>query len=64
MMYSVFGFNIPVDIIVAILVGNSILLVFAFVGFRNLKLQIRELKNELNKIKDKQKEIKELQTDI
>jgi hypothetical protein len=59
MMYSLFGFEIPVDIIVAILVVNTILLVAAVVGFRNLRLQIRDLKNLLAKIKAKQKEIRE-----
>ena len=58
-MYSLFGFEIPVDIIVAILVVNTILLVAAVVGFRNLRLQIRDLKNLLAKIKAKQKEIRE-----
>jgi hypothetical protein len=58
-MYSLFGFEIPVDIIVAILVVNTILLVAAVVGFRNLRLQIRDLKNLLDKIKAKQKEIRE-----
>jgi hypothetical protein len=40
-------------------VVNTILLVAAVVGFRNLRLQIRDLKNLLDKIKAKQKEIRE-----
>ena len=59
MMYSLFGFGIPVDIIVAILVVNTILLIAAVVGFRNLRLQIRDLKILLAKIKARQKEIRE-----
>ncbi len=59
MMYSLFGFEIPVDIIVAILVVNNILLIAAVVGFRNLRLQIRDLKILLDKIKARQKEIRE-----
>jgi hypothetical protein len=60
MMYSLFGREIPADIIVAILVVNTILLIAAVVGFRNLRLQIRDLKNLLDKIMVKQKEIREL----
>jgi len=58
-MYSIFGFEVPVDVLVAILVINTILLVAAVVGFRNLKLQIRDLKSLLDKIKAKQKELRE-----
>lgn len=58
-MYSIFGFELPIDVLVAILVINTILLVAAVVGFRNLKLQIRDLKSLLDKIKAKQKELRE-----
>lgn len=58
-MYSLFGFNIPVDIILAILVVNTTLLVIALVGFRNLRLQIQDLRSLLDKIKAKQKEMRE-----
>jgi len=57
--YTVFGYDIPTDVIIAILVVNTILLVVAVVGFTNLRLQIRDLKNLLDKIKAKQKEIRE-----
>jgi len=58
-MYSLLGFEVPVDVIIAILVINTILLVVAVIGFRNLKLQIRDLKSLLDKIKAKQKELRE-----
>jgi hypothetical protein len=58
-MYSIFGFEVPIDVLIAILVINTILLVVAVVGFRNLKLQIRDLKNLLDKIKAKQKELRD-----
>ncbi len=58
-MDTLFGFEIPIDVIVAILVVNTILLIVAVVGFRNLRLQIRDLKTLLDKIKTKQKEIRE-----
>jgi len=57
-MYTIFGFEVPIDVLVAILVINTILLVAAVVGFRNLKLQIRDLKSVLDKIKAKQKELR------
>jgi hypothetical protein len=57
MTYSVFGFDIPVNVIISILVVNSILLIAAIVGFSNLRSQIRELTELLNKIKAKQKEL-------
>ncbi len=57
-MYSIFGFEIPVDVIVAALVANIILVIAGAVGFRNLALQIRDLKTLIEKIKSKQKEIK------
>jgi hypothetical protein len=57
MTYSVFGFDIPVNVIVSILVVNSILLIAAIVGFTNLRSQIRELTELLNRIKAKQKEL-------
>jgi hypothetical protein len=58
-MYSIFGFEVPIDVIVAILIVNTILLVAAVVGFTNLKLQIRDLKNLLDRIKAKQKELRD-----
>jgi hypothetical protein len=58
-MYTIFGFEVPIDVLVAILVINTILLVAAVVGFRNLKLQIRDLKSLLDKIKAKQKELRD-----
>jgi hypothetical protein len=58
-MYSIFGFEVPIDVLIAILVINTILLVVAVVGFRNLKLQIRDLKILLDKIKARQKELRE-----
>ena len=57
-MYSIFGFEIPVDVIVAALVVNIIFVIAGAVGFRNLALQIRDLKTLIEKIKSKQKEIK------
>jgi hypothetical protein len=57
MTYSVFGFDIPVNVIISILVVNSILLIAAIVGFTNLRSQIRELTELLNKIKARQKEL-------
>jgi hypothetical protein len=57
--YTVFGFDIPTDVIIAILVVNTILLVVAVVGFTNLRLQIRDLKSLINRIKAKQKELRE-----
>lgn len=57
-MYSIFGFEIPVDVIVAALVVNIILVIAGAVGFRNLALQIRDLKALIEKIKSKQSEIK------
>jgi ABC-type nitrate/sulfonate/bicarbonate transport system permease component len=59
MIDSLFGFDVPGYIIIAILVVNFILAVLAFVGFRNLKRQINDLKSILEKIKAKQKEIRE-----
>jgi hypothetical protein len=41
----------------AILV-NFLLIILAIIGFRNLKMQIRELQNQLSRIKEKQKEIR------
>jgi hypothetical protein len=58
-MYSLVGFDVPVDIIIAILVVNTMLLIVEVVGFRNLRLQIRDLKSLLDKIKAMQKEIRE-----
>jgi hypothetical protein len=54
------GFDIPIYIIVAILIANTVLLIVEAVGFRNLRLQIRDLKILLNKIQAKQKEMREL----
>jgi hypothetical protein len=58
-MYSQYDFHIPVDVIMAILVVNTTLLVVAVIGFRNLRLQIRDLKSLLDKIKANQKEMRD-----
>ncbi len=58
-MDSNLSVNLPVDVIVAILAVNSILVIAAVVGFTNLKRQIRDLKDVLDKIKSRQNEMKE-----
>lgn len=60
MNYPLFGFDIPVDIIVAILMVNTILLILAVIGFTNLRRQIRDLNEVLAKIETRQKELQEL----
>lgn len=59
MNYTLFGYDVPVDIIVAILMVNTILMIAAIVGFTNLRKQIRDLKEVLSKIKAKQKELRD-----
>jgi hypothetical protein len=57
-MISVFGYEISAEIILTILVVNTLLLIAAVIGFTNLKLQIRDLKALLHQIREKQKELK------
>jgi len=59
MTYTLFGYDLPVDIIVAILMVNTILMIAAMVGFTNLRRQIRDLKEILEKIKAKQKGLRD-----
>ena len=58
-MFSVFGYEISAEIILTILVVNTLLLIVAVIGFTNMKLQIRELKKLLHQIREKQKELKQ-----
>jgi hypothetical protein len=59
MVYTLFGFDISVDIIVSALAVNTILLIIAIVGFTNLRGQIRELKASIDKISRIQTELRQ-----
>lgn len=58
-MYSLFGFDLSLDVLLYILLANLILVSIAFIGFTNLRMQIKELKNLLNKLEKSKNEFKE-----
>jgi len=57
-MYSLFGFEISLNFLIYIIVANFILLALAFIGFTNLKIQIRELKELLSKMEERKNELR------
>ncbi len=57
-MYSIFGFEISLNLLIYILIANSVLLLLAFVGFTNLRIQIRELKAMLGKMEERKNELR------
>lgn len=56
-MYSFFGFDISVNLLLYILIANFILITAAFFGFTNLRMQIRELKAHLSKLEKSKNEL-------
>jgi len=57
-MYSLFGFEISLSLLLYIIIANFILVSVAFIGFTNLRMQIKELKNLLSKMEKSKNELK------
>jgi len=55
--FSVFGFELTIELLVEVIIVNGLIIALAMFGFSNLRKYIKDIQTQIKRIRDKRKEL-------